>query len=447
MRAVYDARVRSASDTDRGTTDRRLLLQFVLGGALVALAIGLGATFLLRGAARAEAERSARRSTELAARGIVQPQLGAELLDGDPSARAALDRSVRALVLDSTTVRVKLWAADGTVVYSDQPRLVGKRFPLDDEELEVLRNGGTVSEITKLDREENRDDRSFGRLLEVYTQVEAPDGTPLLYETYVRDADVSRTGRALWTRLLPTAVGALLLLELVQIPLALRLAGRLRRRRLERERLLQAAVDSGDVERRRIARDLHDGVVQHLAGVGMHLHAASLERSREDPERAGTLEAAAGDVRQAIRELRTLLVDIYPPNLRELGLQRALEDLVSELTARGIEPQLRYEVDGPVDASREQLLYRVAQEAVRNAERHSGAGTLQLEVRSHPDGSVTLRVCDDGAGFDPDAPVGEGHVGLVLLRDLALSAGGRLVVRSSAGHGTDVCLELGPSDG
>jgi signal transduction histidine kinase len=305
----------------------------------------------------------------------------------------------------------------------------------------VFEGGGTVSEITDLDRPENRDDRRFHRLLEVYTPVTAPDGTTLLYETYVRDAAVSASGRALWSRILPTAIGALLLLELVQLPLALRLARRLGERRAERERLLQAAIDASELERRRIARDLHDGVVQHLAGVRLHLHAAGMERGDVDDATASTMTRAADDVGQAIRELRTLLVDIYPPNLRDVGLEQALRDLVSELPARGIEPVLDFELPGELDPQDEQLLFRVAQEAVRNAERHAGASRLELRV-AREGGRLSLAVSDDGAGFDTTAAAPDGHVGLQLLRDLVASAGGELHVRSAPGNGTDVTLEL-----
>lgn len=424
--------------TDR--SERRLLLQFVVGSAVVAILLGAATTFLLRDAARDEAERSARRSTQLAARGIVEPALTAELVAGDPAAIAAFDELARSRILDDATVRVKLWKRDGTVAYSDQDELVGKQFDLDDEELEVISEGGTVSEVTDLDRPENRADRRFDRLLEVYTRVHAPDGTPLLYETYVRDASVSESGRALWRRLLPTAIGALLLLAIVQVPLALGFARRLGARRREREQLLQSAVDASELERRRIARDLHDGVVQHLAGVGLNLHAASIEAGT-DPATAATMASSAEQVRQAIRELRTLLVDIYPPNLRELGLRRALEDLVSELPARGIDPDLRLDVPAGLSAQREQLLYRVAQEAVRNAERHSGAAHLLLCIERVED-ELRMRIEDDGAGFDTSTPADEGHVGLVLLRDLVAAAGGTLHVESSAGNGTNVRVEL-----
>lgn len=436
--AKYDAGMTPALDD---TAERRLLVQVLVAGAVVAVLLGVITALLLRNTARSEAERFARRSTEVAARGIVEPSLEPGLLAGDRAALDRFDDIVRSRILDDTTVRVKVWSGDGTIVYADQRELVGDTFDIEEEEREVLRDGGTKSEISSLDKPENAADRKFDRLLEVYTRVRAPDGSALMYETYVRDAAVSRTGRALWSRMLPSVIGALLLLELVQVPLVILLARRVASRRRERERLLQAAVDASDLERRRIARDLHDGVVQHLAGVGMHLHAAALESGRPASPDARTMAAAAGDVRQAIRELRTLLVHIYPPNLREVGIERALADLVSELPARGIVPELDVALDRPLDHRTEALLYRVAQESVRNAERHARASHLVVRLAGVED-RVSLSITDDGVGYDTTTPAAEGHVGLVLQRDLVQSAGGELHVESAPGRGTTVRVEL-----
>ena len=148
-------------------------------------------------------------------------------------------------------------------------------------------------------------------------------------------------------------------------------------------------------------------------------------------------EAAAG-TRRTIRELRTLLVDIYPPDLHRTGLEAALRDLVAPLAPRGS----RRSVDVPpaltLPPAVETLLYRCAQEALRNVAAHSRA--QHVDVRIELDAEFArLTVEDDGRGFD--GGVEEGHMGLQLLTDLAREAGGRLEVASSPGDGTRVCVE------
>src|SRR5262249_11774414 len=140
--------------------------------------------------------------------------------------------------------------------------------------------------------------------------------------------------------LLPALAGALAVLYLIQLPLAYSLARRLRRRQQEREALLRRAIDASDLERRRIAADLHDGAVQRLAGVSLSLAAAAggngTSRRDQEPSLRAAVSEAAAETRETIRELRTLLVDIYPPTLQRSGLRAALSDLVAPLRAAGI---------------------------------------------------------------------------------------------------------------
>src|SRR5205814_387613 len=121
------------------------------------------------------------------------------------------------------------------------------------------------------------------QLLEVYVPVRATDGRPLLFEAYLRSSAVSASGRRLWLAFAPALLGGLLLLQLVNLPLARSLAGRLRRAQGERETLLHEALEASQNERRRIAADLHDGVVQDLVGTSYALsaHAARLAAGGE----------------------------------------------------------------------------------------------------------------------------------------------------------------------
>lgn len=149
-------------------------------------------------------------------------------------------------------------------------------------------------------------------------------------------------------------------------------------RRLEaaaraRERLLRGAVEASDSERRRIARDLHDGVVQDLVGTSYALTATAQALRQERPATAADLERMSGSLRTSLRSLRSLLVEIYPPELRTGGLEAALVDLVASANGAGVDATVEVSgVDGVdrVDDDVVALMWRVAQEAVRNALRH-----------------------------------------------------------------------------
>ena len=312
------------------------------------------------------------------------------------------------------------------------------------DEQEVLRDNTVAAELSDLEAPENRFERDQGRLLEVYLPVPTPGGQTLLFETYSRYSSVTANAGAMWRQFVPIVIGALLLLTLLQLPLAWSTARRLDVSLSERERLLRRAVEATDTERRRIARDLHDGVVQDLAAASFALVGATAQaKARGHAEEAEAMEGGAQALRRGIRSLRTLLVEIYPPSLHRAGLPAALRDLLDPLAGRGIEVKLDLPDIVEVGDEVAELVFRVAQEAVRNVAEHSAAGTV--DVRLAATDTVTLTVADDGIGFDPatlaDTPAG-GHVGLLLLKDLARTAGGRLEIDASPGRGTRLQLEV-----
>jgi signal transduction histidine kinase len=221
------------------------------------------------------------------------------------------------------------------------------------------------------------------------------------------------------------------------------MARRLRRGHAEREALLKRAIDASDRERRRIAGDLHDGVVQNLAGTAFSLAAAAERANGSDDSRTRqALEQGATQTRQSVRELRSLLVEIYPPSLRQAGLQSALSDLLAPLEARGIAVRLDVSPDIRLPPDTEAMLYRVAQEAVRNAAAHADPTAIAVAV-SRTDGGAALEVVDDGRGIpDSVAQSPSGHFGIRLMHDLATDAGGTVRVEPGPDRGTRVRLEV-----
>jgi two-component system NarL family sensor kinase len=424
----------------------RLFARFALTGLLAVIVVGAAGVVLLRREATSRAIREAKDLTHLAAQGIVGPLITPGVLNGNRVDLARLDRAVHRRILNGTPiVRVKIWDAQGRIVYSDAPGLVGSVYPLEDDELHALRTGGTVADASDLARPENRSERHFNRLLEVYFGIRGPRGTRLLYEDYERSSTVSASSRRQWTSLLPALLGGLLVLYLVQVPLAYSLARRLRAKQREREELLRRAIDASDLERRRVAADLHDGAVQRLAGISLGLAASARRPRTGGPEAQAVSDefaAAAAETRDTIRELRTLLVDIYPPTLQRSGLPAALDDLVAPLTAAKIAVNLRLPESFSVPDDVSALLYRVAQEAIRNVRTHAQATTVDVCIEQH-DREAVLSITDDGQGFATaggaaSAEEPTGHFGLRLMRDLISHAGGTLELDSSPERGTRV---------
>ncbi|MDQ6806588.1 MAG: sensor histidine kinase [Actinomycetota bacterium] len=420
--------------------------QFAITGLLAVVLLGIVGVQVLRRTGTAEAIRNATEVTRLAGEGIVAPNVTSGVVAGRTASLRRLDSIVRSRVLRDPVVRVKIWDSNSRVLYSDESRLDRIRFRLPADELVALRMGGTHAEVSDLSRPENRFDRGQGRLLEVYHGIRDRQGLPLLFEAYLRFSSVSASGRRLWESFAPALIGGLVLLELVQVPLAWSLARRLRRGQEERVVLFRRSVDASVIERRRIARDLHDGVVQNLAGVTYSLAAARGRiDANGDPAAVGeTIDDAARETQRSIRELRTMLVDLYPPDLHRAGLPAALADLLAPfaadsrtVTSLNIDPELN------LPPSKEALLYRITQEALRNVSKHADAETIAVTLTKE-NGSVTLSVQDDGVGFQLPAPSPERgeHFGLRMINDLVQEADGHLAVESAPGGGTNVRVEV-----
>jgi two-component system NarL family sensor kinase len=420
------------------------VLRFVAGSLLAIAVVVVGGFFALRSVALDEAERDTREQVQLEGRLVESAGLEDGVLTGDPEALERLDEVAVGQVVTGPVVRVKLWTRDGRILYSDEPRLIGRTFGLGAEEVELFDVGGTDAELSDLSDAENAYERQEGELLEAHTVIRTPNGTPVLFETYQRFSSITDSGSRLLGAIAPPLLGGLLVLLLFQVPLAWSLARRLQRGSAEREALLEDAIDASDRERGRIAADLHDGVVQDLAGVAFGL-APLAERAerRGDADEARALRGATDTLRQGVRGLRTLLVEIHPPALASAGLEVALSDLLSPLATRGIATELAVEAGpSPHDA----LLYRVAREAVGNALDHAEPTRVAITVIAPAAGGRRLRVKDDGRGFDAAERARrgeEGHLGLTLLEGLVRRAGGTLHVRSTPGAGTVVELEVG----
>jgi len=230
-----------ARATTAPPTTRSVLLRYALGTAAATIVIVVGGTVVLRSVAIDEAKRDTRTKV-LAAGQIVESALADGLLDGDEEALAAIDDAVLGRVLSGSVVRVKIWSQDGRVLYSDDPAQIGGRYALDADQRRLLLEGGAEVEVSALDRPENARDRGQGELIEAYTPIRTPSGTPVLFEIYERLDSVTAGARRLLAALAPPILGAIALLVLVQVPLVWSLIRGLQRGHEDREALLANAI-------------------------------------------------------------------------------------------------------------------------------------------------------------------------------------------------------------
>ena len=419
---------------------RNPVAQYLILAVLLFIVLSVATSILSARVATDEASADARALTRVLARSVAQPAIPRGLVDGDAGAIDKLDRQVLDRLLVGDVRRVKIWRGDGTIVYSDESKLIGTRYPLDEDETEVLENGGTEAEVSDLSKPENRFETDSGGLVEVYTRIRSPEGEPMLFEVYYSADDLAARRAAVFAPIQRITVGGLLAMLVIATPIIWVLTRRLTRNARERERLLRASMTASEAERRRIARDLHDGVVQDLAGTAFSLTAVGRDQRVPDDLRED-LHSAGRSLRTSLKALRSLLVSIHPPDLHADGLAAALTDLTAPAAAAGIEASVRVDDIGPLSDDTVALVWRVAQEAVRNAIRHARASTLEVEV-DRRDGRLALRVTDDGHGFDPAADRAPESFGLRGLASLVADAGGRLDVRSTPGEGTEVRMEV-----
>ena len=299
--------------------------------------------------------------------------------------------------------------------------------------------------MSNLGRPENVLDRGQGDLIEAYTRIRTPSGTPMLFEIYQRFDSVTASARRLLRALAPSILGAMLLIVLIQAPLVWSLARRLQRGHEEREALLGNAIAASARERRRIASYLHDGPVQDIAGLAFSLAPlADSAEARGSGKEAGVLRNAVDRLRGTVRDLRALLVELYPPRLAAAGLEAAITDLVSPLEESGTAVSIAIEGEDQLGREQEALVYRIAQEAIRNVIAYADAGSLSVAL-TVDDGRASLVIADDGRGFDSATRERRrvvGHLGLSLAEQLAQESGGRLEISSTEGVGTRVELEV-----
>ncbi len=213
---------------------------------------------------------------------------------------------------------------------------------------------------------------------------------------------------------------------------------------VENARLYEQAQQLAVVqERNRLARDLHDSVMQALYGVAMYAEAAVRQLEQGQAEMtADHLREIRSTAQESLREMRLLIFELRPPILKREGLGAALQARLESVEQRvGMQTHLQIDSQLHIDPEIEQALYRVAQEALNNTLKHARATRVDINLRAS-DGHLEMEIVDDGVGFDPASISECGGFGLRGMQERITRLGGRLTIDSRPGKGTKIKVEV-----
>ncbi|MFL6064152.1 MAG: sensor histidine kinase [Friedmanniella sp.] len=431
-------------------------------GLVVLVVVGIGAGVVSRSAARLQALSESGRATRALANLVVAPLLPA-YLDRQAGAAEALDRALAYGLAEGPLADVTIWQEDGYVVYSTQTP-AGQRLTPPPEVVKAVQGTPTTGleehvaartppPTSRAEPPVTVSGRQRDSYVKVYVPLNLPDRPALAFEAYYDYQPVSDITRELLSRFLPLILVPLIVLQLIQLPAALSLASRLRRKEDERARLFSRALEISDRERGRFAADLHDGPIQDLAGVSYALGALA---PAVPEQQAPMMERVQQAVQRSVQSLRSLMTDLYPPDLHSGTLAGAIDGLAQPLREAGIQVDLDLDELPGLERETAVTLYRACREVLANVQKHARATRVSITASTHAAAApevgdrVRLVVTDNGVGTDIRRidRRNEGHLGLRLVIDRVHSSGGRFTLTSSPGKGTRVeaDLPLHPAD-
>lgn len=415
--------------------------------SLVALvAVGTSAVLIAQSLAADLELREASLRGGAFARNVVARLVNAELRAGSADQSRAIDEALRTRFRDGTLIHVKVWSEEGVVLWADRDELIGKRFDLGVDIRALFGTLDVIAELSNLSKEENRGERRAGELLEVYAGSFDRDNQAVVVESYWSTARLHRDEVAILVRFVPLSLGALLLYSVAMLSVAVSFARRMDGAHAERSAMLRHALSASDLERRRIARELHDGLIQDIAGLGYTLPLVAAELPSTAVAARKTLEDVTTGLQSDIASLRSVLAEVYPVDLSQEGLPAAVEKLAERARESGLQVDVALEAspaDLPPEAAR--LVYQIVREGLHNAAKHAEAATVTLVVAIDR-GDVVVTVTDDGKGLSGRAS-DEGHFGLRLLQDTVRDVGGKVSLRNLQSGGTQLTARFPRSFG
>lgn len=392
--------------------------------------------------------------------------------------RTALDRLLTGTALGKHIVAFKIWAPDGRILYSTNPTLIGRRFPIKPG-LASAFAGQVYSHIADLTEPENEFERQqWPRLIETYAPVRAANtGTVIavseFYQTTDELAQQVRAARLRSWLMVGTATLVMFLLLAVLVRRAsntiisqqnelhervAQLTALLAQNEQLHDRVRRAAARTTALNEQflhRIAADLHDGPGQALALALMRMEsladvcgacAENIGKDRSVGDEFRTLHSA---LQFALNDLRAISGGLHLPEIGQLSLAETARRAVRDYE-RKAGRSVALSIDNmPADAPLpvKITLFRLVQESLANGFRHAGGADQQVTLARLDGQSVVVEIADSGLGFDPGSAATDGHLGLAGMCERVEILGGTFSVQSTQGKGTVVraSLPLAPS--
>jgi signal transduction histidine kinase len=414
---------------------RQAVVRFLVASAVALVILAAGTAFVGSRIAEDQSLREARTVAKLLAQRVAAPLIDDAFRRGDPRAVRRLQAAMHERLRDGSIEHIKLWDPDGTVLWSDETNLIDNQYLIDPEDRELFGTTNATAEVSSLDKAENVNEQNQPKLLEVYAGARDASGRPILFEAYLPLDTLHRQELAIITGVLPVGIGGLVLFALVVLPMAIGLSRRVERHEAERSKMMRHALVASELERRRIAQELHDGVIQDMAGICFALPTVAKHLS-DDPggrEARSTVESVTELVQKDATALRSMLLELYPPDLGGPGFAMAVRDVARSATEQGVAVDVDIDSDLSVREEVATLAYRVIREGLRNVVKHSGARNARVRVGRRED-ALLVTVDDDGRGIEGGAAAERGHLGLQLLQDTVSDVGGSVdLVPGSAG--------------
>ncbi|GAA4366521.1 sensor histidine kinase [Paeniglutamicibacter cryotolerans] len=422
---------------DSDSEVRAAIRRFLLMGLISVIVVATPATLWIRAVSEKYTVDSAYNVTQRLADFAIAPMITEDLRAGDRGSLERLNDRLEGWLDHGAVEEILVWDDSGRVVYSNVSSHVGELSTSTVPTHKLLRGSNNTMEVPAESEAVHENHNDAGDLVGVLVGVSASDGRPLIVEAYY-DADlVSRHHAGILLSILPPVILALLTLQLAQLIPAVRLARRIQGHRLAQQSLIQRSLDASNIERKRIAQHLHDDVIQGLSGLA---YALESQEKHGPPAQRPVFKEARTLLQDNVTRLREMTSSLYPSDLKELGLNKALMLLGGPLVAKSIDVRMELQ-DTPVDSVQAALLYRFAREAMTNILKHSQADLVRITLRSNEEFHF-LRIQDDGVGFNPEAGTPAGHLGMTIMRDSISDTGGSLDISSRIGQGTTLTATL-----